>query len=106
MAPWNSGASYGGVTVPTMVVACSGDTVATPSRMARPYYASLGGPKAYFEMRSGGHACPLGSATSIGTRAIVWLKRFVDDDTRYDQFLCPGPSGLSVEEYRNTCPLS
>jgi hypothetical protein len=38
---------------------------------------------------------------------ISWLKRFVDDDTRYDQFLCPGPSrGSDVEEYRSTCPLS
>jgi hypothetical protein len=37
---------------------------------------------------------------------VAWLKRFVDNDTRYDQFLCPGPSGLDVEDYRNTCPLS
>ena len=36
---------------------------------------------------------------------VAWLKRFVDDDTRYEQFLCPGPRGLAIkEEYRNTCP--
>jgi dienelactone hydrolase len=36
---------------------------------------------------------------------VAWLKRFVDDDTRYDQFICPGPSGSSIEEYRSTCPI-
>ena len=35
---------------------------------------------------------------------VAWLKRFVDDDTRYEQFLCPGPSGSQIQEYRNTCP--
>ncbi|GAA2658543.1 hypothetical protein Adu01nite_61910 [Paractinoplanes durhamensis] len=37
---------------------------------------------------------------------VAGLKRFVDDDTRYDQFICAGPTGSSVSDYRNTCPLS
>ncbi|NBE96733.1 alpha/beta hydrolase, partial [Nonomuraea sp. KC401] len=37
---------------------------------------------------------------------VSWLKRFVDEDTRYEQFLCPAPSGLAIEEYRDTCPSS
>ena len=49
----------------------------------------------------------------VGTRdddnqakfAIVWLKRYVDNDTRYDQFRCPGPGpDPAIEEYRDTCP--
>ena len=39
-----------------------------------------------------------------GRMTVAWLKRFVDNDTRYEQFLCPGPSGSAVDEYRNTCP--
>ena len=35
---------------------------------------------------------------------IAWLKRFVDNDTRYEQFLCPPPGGTAIYEYRNTCP--
>jgi hypothetical protein len=35
---------------------------------------------------------------------ISWLKRFVDNDTRYEQFLCPAPDDREIEEYRNTCP--
>jgi hypothetical protein len=35
---------------------------------------------------------------------LSWFKRYIDDDTRYSQFLCPPPSGPSIVEYRNTCP--
>ena len=36
-----------------------------------------------------------------------WLKRFIDNDTRYEQFLCPPPRpGTLIEEYRDTCPHS
>jgi dienelactone hydrolase len=106
MAPWDLGASFAGVRVPTMVVACSGDSVATPSTMARPYYAALAGPKAYFEVSAGNHACPLLSAQAIGTRAIPWLKRFVDDDTRYDRFICPTPiNAAGTTGWKSTCPF-
>jgi hypothetical protein len=36
---------------------------------------------------------------------IPWLKTFVDNDTRYTQFLCPSladPAGISI--YRGKCP--
>jgi hypothetical protein len=32
------------------------------------------------------------------------LKRYVDADIRYDQFLCPPPSGTGIAEYLHTCP--
>jgi hypothetical protein len=38
---------------------------------------------------------------------VSWLKAFVDNDTRYLQFLCPGPTpDPTTEQYRNTCPLT
>lgn len=41
----------------------------------------------------------------IAQHSISWLKRFVDDDLRYDQFLCPAPStSLDISEYRSTRP--
>ena len=95
MAPYESGTNYASVRVPIMIAACTGDSVATPQIMARPFYNSLSGPKAYFEISTGNHACPLASGNAIGTRAIVWLKRFVDGDTRYQQFLCPSPIAVT-----------
>ena len=43
---------------------------------------------------------------TIAKYSISWLKRFVDNDTRYEQFLCPKPTGPAIEEYRDTCPHS
>ena len=43
---------------------------------------------------------------TIAKYSISWLKRFVDDDTRYEQFLCPGTGGSAIQEYRDTCPHS
>jgi hypothetical protein len=35
---------------------------------------------------------------------VAWFKRYLDDDLRYDQFLCPPPAGPTIIEYRHTCP--
>ncbi|HLU95563.1 MAG TPA: alpha/beta hydrolase, partial [Thermobifida alba] len=54
------------------------------------------------------HFAPNITNKTIGMYSVAWLKRFVDEDTRYTQFLCPGPrTGLlsDVEEYRSTCPF-
>jgi hypothetical protein len=40
---------------------------------------------------------------TLAKYAIAWLKRYVDDDTRYEQFLCPAPSGSTISQYRDTC---
>jgi hypothetical protein len=33
------------------------------------------------------------------------MKRFVDNDVRYDQFLCPAPKpDASIAKYLDTCP--
>jgi hypothetical protein len=36
---------------------------------------------------------------------IPWLKIFIDNDTRYSQFLCPMADRTGISQYRNTCPL-
>jgi hypothetical protein len=37
---------------------------------------------------------------------IAWLKRWVDNDTRYDQFLCPAPQNAGISDIRTSCPMS
>lgn len=44
--------------------------------------------------------------TTMAKYLISWLKRFIDDDTRYEQFLCPAPRDSTISEYRDTCPHS
>ncbi|NDU78499.1 alpha/beta hydrolase, partial [Actinomadura sp. DSM 109109] len=38
--------------------------------------------------------------------SIAWLKRYIDNDTRYEQFLCPPPGVTAISDYRHTCPGS
>jgi hypothetical protein len=63
--------------------------------------------KAYLELAGASHNTTNSPNTTAARFAISWLKRFVDNDTRYDQFLCPQPGTSStISEYRSTCPYS
>ena len=90
-----------------MIVACQSDTVAPPASHSTPFYNSLPatGQKAYLEIAGGSHSCPTTPNTTIAKYVISWLKRFIDGDVRYDQFLCPAPAvGGAISAYRSTCP--
>ena len=106
LTPWNLTKSWRSVTVPTLIVGAENDSIASVRSHAEPFYTSLPSSpgKAYLELNSATHFAPNSSNTTIAKFSIAWLKLFVDNDTRYQQFVCPGPStGLAVQEYRNTC---
>lgn len=108
LTPWNLDKTWPEVSTPTLVIGADNDTVAPVASHAEPFYTSLpsGLDKAYLELRGASHFAPNSANTTIASSSIAWLKRFVDDDTRYSQFLCPGPSSsLAVAEYRSTCPF-
>lgn len=108
LAPWNLDKTWSGVTVPTLIVGGESDTVAPVATHSEPFYNSIpaSSEKAYLELNGASHFFPQSVNTPTAKQMVAWLKRFVDNDTRYEQFLCPGPSGLAIEEYRNTCPSS
>ncbi len=107
LAPWNGTKSWSSVRVPTLIVGGESDTVAPVSSHSIPFYNSIPSAteKAYLELNNASHFFPQTTNTYTARLAVSWLKRFVDNDTRYDQFICPGPSTVSVSDYRNTCPL-
>ncbi|GAB2835061.1 lipase [Actinocorallia aurea] len=107
LTPWNLTKNWSGNRVPTFIVGAESDTVAPVASHSEPFYTSLPSTpdKAYLELNGASHFAPNSSNTTIAKYSISWLKRFVDDDTRFEQFLCPGPSrSLDVEEFRSTCP--
>ncbi|MEU6077236.1 alpha/beta hydrolase [Micromonospora sp. NPDC047074] len=106
LAPWNLDKSWSDVRVPTLIVGGETDSIAPVSSHSEPFYTSIpaSSEKAYLELNGASHFFPQTVNTPTARQAVAWLKRFVDDDTRYEQFLCPGPSGLAIEEYRHTCP--
>jgi hypothetical protein len=110
LTPWNLDKSWGEVTVPQLIVGAESDSVASVSSHAIPFYESLSGnlDKAYLELNNASHFAPNSNNTTIAAYSISWLKRFVDDDTRYDQFLC-GPNheaNSAISDYRSTCPYT
>ncbi|MEW2634701.1 alpha/beta hydrolase [Streptomyces sp. NPDC048389] len=104
---WNTDKTWPELRTPTLVVGADGDTVAPVSSHSEPFYESLPGSldKAYLELNNASHFTPNTSNTTIAKYSISWLKRFIDNDTRYEQFLCPLPRpSLTIEEYRGNCP--
>ncbi|MEV6439779.1 bis(hydroxyethyl) terephthalate hydrolase [Streptomyces anulatus] len=104
---WNTDKTWPELRTPTLVVGADGDTVAPVATHSEPFYESLPGSldKAYLELRGASHFTPNSSNTTIAKYSISWLKRFIDNDTRYEQFLCPLPQpSLTIAEYRGNCP--
>jgi predicted dienelactone hydrolase len=100
--------SWSTVRVPTLVIGAENDTVAPVAAHSEPFYTSLPSTldKAYLELNNASHSAPTSTNVTIAKYSLSWLKRFIDNDTRYEQFLCPAPSGSAIQEYRDTCPHS
>nr|WP_239169808.1 alpha/beta hydrolase [Actinoplanes xinjiangensis] len=108
LAPWNADKSWTELRVPTLIIGGESDSIASVSSHSIPFYNSIpaSAEKSYLELNNASHFFPQSTNTPTAVQAVAWLKRFVDNDTRYDQFICPGPSSSSISDYRSTCPLS
>ncbi|MFE6993251.1 bis(hydroxyethyl) terephthalate hydrolase [Streptomyces pharetrae] len=107
LTPWNLDKTWPELRTPTMIIGADGDSIAPVSSHAEPFYQNLPSSldKAYLELNSATHFTPNSNDTTIAKYSISWLKRFIDNDTRYEQFLCPLPRpSLTIEEYRGNCP--
>ena len=109
MTPWHGTKNWPAVVTPTLVIGAEKDTIAPVNTHAIPLYEGLTNAreKAYLELDEAGHSVTNSDNRLTSRFSISWLKRFVDDDTRYDQFLCPPPAtgGTSgISQYRSTCP--
>src|SRR5262245_37134620 len=107
LMPWDQTKDFSGIRTPTMVVAGQNDRIATPSNHAIRFYNSIpdASEKAYLELSGASHNASNSPNTTISRLGVAWAKRYIDNDTRYDQFLCPPPAtGNGISNYRNTCP--
>ena len=106
LTPWSADKTFPEVTAPTLVIGAEDDIIAPVRTHSERFYASLpaDGDKAYLELRDASHSAPNLPDTTIAKYSISWLKRYVDDDERYQQFLCPPPPvDDEIGEYRSTC---
>jgi len=106
LAPWHTTKSWSGLRVPTLIIGGESDSVAPVGSHSIPFYNSIpsSAEKAYMELDGASHFFPQTPNTTMSKYLISWMKRFVDNDTRYEQFLCPAPNDSTIEEYRDTCP--
>jgi pimeloyl-ACP methyl ester carboxylesterase len=105
-APASFSQDLSGVQVPTMVMGAMDDGTVTPDSLDQ-LYATLPAdtPGSYIQLSSGGHGFPTWGNVSVTRLAIPWLKIFIDNDTRYTQFLCPDLADWNdVTSYENKCP--
>ena len=74
---------------------------------ARPFYNGLANApdKSLIVLKGTDHFTFAKPNTTIARYSVSWLKRFVDNDTRYDQFLCPTPNDPNTVVLQITCPL-
>jgi dienelactone hydrolase len=109
LTPWHTTKTWPTVRVPTLIFAAENDTTAPPDKHAKLFYDSMTNApeKAYLELAGADHRAPVYENATIGLYAVAWLKRFIDDDARYDQFLCPPPTADgAILDYENTCPTT
>lgn len=105
LTPWNLKKNWSGVDAATLIIGAERDTVASVRTHSIPFYESLtqAEQRGYLELRGASHFAPNVSNTTIAKYSIAWMKRYLDNDDRYDQFLNPGPAvgyASGVSDYR------
>jgi len=109
-APWF--ASTIGSDKPALFIGCELDAIAPTNLHVNDFYRETGSgwfapavPKAKIEINNGTHWCAntgLGNEGLLGKAGISWMKRFLSNDNRFDQFTCGQEnygSDWSVSDY-------
>ncbi|MEU0387698.1 dienelactone hydrolase family protein [Streptomyces chartreusis] len=106
LAPFSPSQNLSSLRVPTMIMGARDDGTVTPSYLDGLYGGMpVGTQSAFIELGSGGHGFPTWGNSHVTRRTIPWLKIFLDNDTRYTQFLCPSPADTSnISRSRTKCP--
>jgi dienelactone hydrolase len=106
LQPWDLFQTFNTVQVPSMIIGAQNDFIAGVTAHSEPFYESIpaASEKAYLEVAGADHFLGTQANTTQAKSAVAWLKRYVDNDTRYERFICPAPSGPTLVEYRDTCP--
>jgi dienelactone hydrolase len=91
--------------VPTMVMGGQNDTVVTPSYLDGLYATMPASTQSDFIQLAGADHLAYTHPNTTEMRLLIpWLKIFLDNDTRYTQFLCPLADSSGVSQYRSKCP--
>jgi dienelactone hydrolase len=106
LAPFSPSQNLASQRVPTMIITGQRDTVVTPSYSDNLYATMPAATQsAFVEIAGADHLFPTRANATVTRLMIPWLKIFLDNDTRYTQFLCPGLADSSnIARYKSKCP--
>jgi dienelactone hydrolase len=105
-APYLPSGNLSNDRVPTLIYAMQNDTLVTPARLTTMYNTiPATTEKAYIEIAGAGHNYIGQPSTTLARTMIPWMKIFLDNDTRFSQFLCPLSNQSGISQYRSSCPL-
>ena len=107
MDPWDQTKNFSTDTVPTLIIAAQNDNIAPVAQHAKPFYNSIptSVQKMYVELAGAGHNVTNSANVTQAQFEVAFLKRFLDNDTRYTQFLCGISQPSTVSTFMNTCPF-
>ncbi len=108
LQPWDLFFSFAQVRVPTLMVGATNDIIAPPGSNTNVFYGQIPATtkKANVELAGQDHFVGTTYNPTQTRYAVAWMKRFIDNDTRYSQFLCPSPGpGGALTAIAITCPV-
>ncbi|KJK33016.1 lipase [Lentzea aerocolonigenes] len=106
LAPYSPSQTPSAMQVPTMLLAGQNDGTSTPASVLTHYNnIPASTEKAYLELTGAAHSFPTSNNSVMTRKVIPWMKIFIDQDTRYTQFLCPLLDNTGIRTYRSSCPL-
>ncbi|MBP2479677.1 hypothetical protein JOF53_008549 [Crossiella equi] len=105
-APYSASQNLTNMRVPVALLAGQRDTTVTPAT-TNSYYNQVPATteKMYLELTNAPHSFPTSNNSVMTRKVIPWMKIFLDQDTRYQQFLCPLLDNTGIRTYRSSCPL-
>ena len=94
--------SYPTMATPALFIACEKDRVAPNQKYTNVFYNNAAGPKMKVEVNNGNHFCASYGFHKrlLSKPGIAWMQRYINGDTRFDQFLC------SSENYKSSPDIS
>ena len=94
--------SYGNMSTPTLIISCENDRITPNVQYTDVFYKNASGPKMKVEVNNGSHFCPSYRFNEVllSKPGIAWMQRYINGDTRFDQFLCAN------ENYSNDTRIS
>jgi predicted dienelactone hydrolase len=108
LQPWDLFVSFANIRVPTLMIGATNDFIAPPGSNTNVFFGQIPATteKGNVEVANEDHFLGTRFNAIQARYALSWMKRFMDNDTRYSQFLCPTPAaGGTITAITITCPV-